>query len=289
MENFNTLVERALSENTRGHMRPVIEKELLHFDILFALDKESLLDNLVFQGGTALRLCYGGNRYSEDLDFVGNLSFNHQNLIKIKECIEDYVGARYGLKVDVKEPKNVALLEQTSDITVDRWQVRVTSAPKRKDLPKQCIKIEIVNIPAYTKEIKSLIHHYDFLPDGYDDLLIETESLEEIFADKIVSFTNCEKNIRHRDLWDLRWMKQKNVELNLDFIAKKIKDYRIEDFNAKLNHKIENLETIIQSKAFSDKLTRFLPKDVQERTIAKSKFLIHLYHEMHALLTACAH
>ena len=43
---FNELVERAMAVPGRTHMRPVIEKELLHYDILFVLDKEGLLDHL---------------------------------------------------------------------------------------------------------------------------------------------------------------------------------------------------------------------------------------------------
>ena len=71
VENFQVLVERAMTAGGRERMRPVIEKELLHYDILFALEMEDLLDTLTFQGGTALRLCYGSQRFSEDLDFVG--------------------------------------------------------------------------------------------------------------------------------------------------------------------------------------------------------------------------
>ena len=55
---FNLLVEMAMREKNLNHMRPVIEKELLHYDILFALDSKGFLDNLTFQGGTCLRLCY---------------------------------------------------------------------------------------------------------------------------------------------------------------------------------------------------------------------------------------
>jgi predicted nucleotidyltransferase component of viral defense system len=69
--NFAARVEKAMILSGRGHMRPVIEKELLHYDILFSLDKEGLLDILTFQGGTSLRLCYGAPRFSEDLDFAG--------------------------------------------------------------------------------------------------------------------------------------------------------------------------------------------------------------------------
>lgn len=60
---FNKLVDRAMSVDGRAHMRPVIEKELLHYDILFALDKAGLLETLTFQGGTSLRLCYGSSRF----------------------------------------------------------------------------------------------------------------------------------------------------------------------------------------------------------------------------------
>lgn len=59
-----------------SHMRAVVEKELLHYDLLFVLDRGGLLDNLTFQGGTALRLCYGSSRLSEDLDFLGGKDFS---------------------------------------------------------------------------------------------------------------------------------------------------------------------------------------------------------------------
>ena len=72
---FLTLVDLAMREPGRLHMRPVIEKELLHYDILFALDNADLLDKLTFQGGTSLRLCYGAPRFSEDLDFAGGINF----------------------------------------------------------------------------------------------------------------------------------------------------------------------------------------------------------------------
>ncbi len=37
----------------------VIEKDILHDDILFALELGGFLEDLVFQGGTALSLCHG--------------------------------------------------------------------------------------------------------------------------------------------------------------------------------------------------------------------------------------
>jgi predicted nucleotidyltransferase component of viral defense system len=45
-------------------------KEAIHLHVLSPLSEVGVLQHVVFQGGTALRLCYGGERYSEDLGFV---------------------------------------------------------------------------------------------------------------------------------------------------------------------------------------------------------------------------
>ena len=77
MVNFQHLVDQAMNSSDRAGLRPVIEKELLHYDILFALDHAGLLQGLTFQGGTSLRLCYGSSRFSEDLDFAGGVDFTN--------------------------------------------------------------------------------------------------------------------------------------------------------------------------------------------------------------------
>ena len=179
---FDALVAKAMLNPHVAHMGPVIRKELLHYDILFCLHQSRLLDNLVFQGGTSLRLCYGSRRYSEDLDFVGGSWFSSAALKDMKRCLEDYLGARYGLEVTVKEPP---VLNEEPDYTalkVDKWQISVVIHPERRDLPRQRIKIEVANIPAYTKEVLPLRKNHPFLPDGYDDILLVVESIDEIMA-----------------------------------------------------------------------------------------------------------
>jgi predicted nucleotidyltransferase component of viral defense system len=78
---LHALATRLAGEDGRAAMVPVIEKELLHYDILDELDRFSLLARLSFQGGTCLRLCYGSERYSEDLDFAGGSDFNHRDFV----------------------------------------------------------------------------------------------------------------------------------------------------------------------------------------------------------------
>ncbi|CCK78966.1 nucleotidyl transferase AbiEii/AbiGii toxin family protein [Desulfobacula toluolica] len=273
------LVEQAMKMDGQTHMRPVIEKELLHYDILFVLDKEKLLDKLTFQGGTSLRLCYGAVRFSEDLDFVGGRSFATGHLTEMKSCIEHYIGLKYGLDVMVKEPKEMAQEPQCRDIQVDKWQIIVITEPDRRHLPRQKIKIEVANIPAYSKVPRSLQQNYEFLPDGYADTLVMVESLEEIMADKLISLVNCQTYIRHRDIWDLRWLRQQGVKINVEFIKAKLLDYKVVDYFKKLEEMRLGLPEIVHGKAFRDQMSRFIPLDVQERTLFKEKFYIFLINE----------
>jgi predicted nucleotidyltransferase component of viral defense system len=284
-EAFNVLVERAMTAGNRTHMRPVIEKELLHYDILFALDKEGLLDSLTFQGGTCLRLCYGAVRFSEDLDFVGGYDFAAAQLFNIKSCIEHYIGERYTLDVTVKEPRELIEEPEYRHIKVNKWQIRIVTSPGRPDLPKQMIKIEVANVPAYSRQPQSLKSNYDFLPDGYGDTLVIAESLDEILADKLVSLPDCTSYVRHRDIWDLRWLKQQGATMDSAMIRAKATDYRSENYQGKVDDMIARLPDIIHGKDFRNQLSRFIPIDVQERTLRKEKFLRFLQNEITQMLT----
>lgn len=285
IENFNSLVDRAMNTPECAHMRPVIAKELLHYDILFALDKDGLLDKLTFQGGTSLRLCYGSPRFSEDLDFVGGKDFATATLMMMKNCIEKYIGARYGLEITVKEPKEMSSIPEYEDIKISKWQIRGTTSAERKDLAKQKIKIEVGNIPAYSREPRPLQKNYDFLPDGYSDTLVLVETLDEIMADKCISFVNNKKYVRHRDIWDLRWLKQQGATLNADYIRFKLRDYKVDNYLSKLDDTVNHLEDIIHGKDFRDEMSRFIPMDIQERTLQKEKFLIYLANEIKQILS----
>ncbi|GIC27824.1 TPA: nucleotidyl transferase AbiEii/AbiGii toxin family protein [Raoultella ornithinolytica] len=275
-ENFAQLVNKAMQVENVSHMRSVIEKELLHYDILFALEKGGLLDKLTFQGGTSLRLCYGGNRFSEDLDFAGGKDFSSAMLADMKHCIEKYIGERYGLEVTVKEPKDLKQDPKYSELSIDKWQIAVVTSPERKDLPKQKIKVEVANIPAYTREPQPLQINYDFLPDGYSDTLILTESLDEVMADKIISLPATTRYVRHRDIWDLAWLQQQGATLNMDLVKNKVSDYKLEHFNKMLDNFLDRLPGIVSSEAFIAEMKRFLPTDVFDRTLAQDKFQVYL-------------
>ena len=281
---FQSSVSKAMLAPGLSHMRPVIEKELLHYDLLFILDKERLLDDLTFQGGTSLRLCYGAPRFSEDLDFVGGHDFASQQLMAIKDCIEHYIGKRYELEVTVKSPSALKKQSALEGINVDKWQVAIVTSPGQRHLPKQRVKFEVANIPAYSREPRALKLNYDFLPDGYGDTLIVTESLDEIMTDKLVSLVNCQRYVRNRDIWDIRWLKQQGAQVNMAWLTSKLSDYGIADYTGKLDTMWQNLPEVIHGDAFKAEMTRFIPMEVQQRTLAKDKFYDHLSTEIRGLL-----
>jgi predicted nucleotidyltransferase component of viral defense system len=273
---FEELVELAITQSGARSQRPVIEKELLHFDLLFCLDEAGLLDQLTFQGGTALRLCYGSNRLSEDLDFAGGKQFSSKDLHEIKECIEDYLGARYNIPFHVREPKLLLHEPGYGEVRVDKWQVSVVTSPARPDLPQQRIKLEIASVDAHTREPRPLAKHYNFLPAGYQDTLVMTESMEEIMADKLVAFVASSRYIRYRDIWDLVWLGQRGVVTNTELVRLKVTDYRLDHYETLLSSRIDELSSLVDDGKFYAEMRRFVPAEVQERTLSMPKFMRHV-------------
>ncbi|MBS3779866.1 MAG: hypothetical protein KGY41_05695, partial [Desulfovermiculus sp.] len=90
--------------------------------------------------------------------------------------------------------------------------------------------------------------------------------------------------VRHRDIWDLRWLKQNGAVIKSEWVMYKIKDYRATDYQSKLESLWRDLPAIVHGEAFKSEMTRFLPMDVQERTLRKNKFCDFLTGEIRAML-----
>lgn len=284
---FHALADRAVRAGGDAVLRPAIEKELLHYDILFYLDQAGWLDELTFQGGTALRLCFGATRLSDDLDFVGGSAVSQAYVEGIKSCLEGSIGARYGLDVGIKGPPTSSIEAMHSDApAVSTWQLSIITAPGRPDIPRQRIKLQVANVPAYSRSPRPMMLNYDFLPDGYGDVLIMTETLEELMADKLVALINTQRHVRYRDIWDLRWLSQKGIEPNLEWIASKINDYQIADFHQRWLKFRSRATDVIHSDAFRNEMTRFIPQAQLERTLDQPKFLAYLTEEILSLLNS---
>ena len=96
------LVEIALEHHPElAGMEVIVEKELLHYELLHVLNRGGWLDGLTFQGGTALRLCYGGSRLSEDLDFSGGPEFSSESMEGLAAYLKETLSSQ-GLGVDAR-------------------------------------------------------------------------------------------------------------------------------------------------------------------------------------------
>lgn len=275
------LAKRIAESDGRATMLPVIEKELLHYEVLLALDNARLLERLTFQGGTCLRLCFGSPRYSEDLDFVGSPDFQKTDIIDIKDAIENTLLRRYDLEVTVVEPAGETQ-RTPATVTVDRWQIKVVTAPDRPDIPQQRISLEVAAVSAHTRDTRALELNYRELPSSYGDILVRTETLEEICSDKLKAFVTA-PYVRFRDLWDLRWIARQpsfSTERLPWLLKQKVIDYHQESTFKHNCERIQNVSSIIESPEFLAQMRRFLPAADLERTVERSLFREHMASEI---------
>lgn len=273
---FDRLVDEALT-NARelAPLRMVVEKELLHHDILRTLSKEGLLKELTFMSGTCLRLCYGSNRLSEDLDFTGGKGFTKKLLSNMSEVLIDNLKTKYDLLVEMSEPKR-------ESGSVDTWIIKIQTRPERREMPSQRINIDICAIPSYQPKPKVLLNSYG-VDMGTSGLIIQAESREEILADKLIAFALTENRIKNRDLWDMAWLYQNNTKLSLDFVSRKIEDHKQsrKGFLTLLNNRKDILiaSDITSKQDFTEEMQRFLPSNVVKNTIRQDnywEFLVNL-------------
>lgn len=254
---------------------PVVEKELIHYDILQALDASGWLDRLTFQGGTCLRLCYGSARYSEDLDFNVREELARVDLAGFARVLSGALGAKYEVGVRVKKPVAVKAFEGGG--LLKRWQVVVDTAPERPGLPSQKIKIEIAQLPAYTREARLLTVNYPEVSGSLGGVLISCQSMGEILADKIISFANARQTVRYRDLWDIPWIMGQGVcdmEGVARMVCKKHGDYGCDlPLRELLSSGGERAEHLVQSDAFTGQMRRFIPRSAYDLTLGRPGYI----------------
>lgn len=279
---LKALVDRACANQELAGMESVVEKELLHYDIMAALSQSGLLTKLVFQGGTCLRMAYGSARLSEDLDFVGGRDFSPEQYQGLAQVLIDYFKPRYGLDVQVKLPKHRVF--RSDSVSVGRWMISIETKPLAKHLPNQKIKLEVANIPSYSKVTKALKLNYPDLQAGLSTVLVNCEDEEEIITDKIVALC-LRKYIKARDLWDLVMLSQKGVKVNDEWVTHKFSDYKSDSTPVdKLHQRLLALPDYWQSGEFENEMRRFLPRKKIQETFDHSDFLAYFAHEVEDLL-----
>ncbi len=264
-EDLMTIADRLAAGQNR--LRDTIVKEVLHADILMALQKTDLGKSLVFQGGTALRMCYGNPRYSEDLDFVRNVPLNSTLFENFKEALKSSLAERYELNVRISDPKRPLVERTTKDkVVVHRWTATIEI--EKAGARNQKIHIEVADVPAYDAKPRMINSPYSQY--GAESVLLNVSSEKEILADKVVAIAG-RNYIKARDIWDIKWLRDKNIDLNHDWVRKKAADYyliegdNINPFIDRLNTRINALAEPETHRKFKDEMSRFLAKEQADK------------------------
>ena len=277
---MNTLFDRWVDEALRNQqdlspLRAVVEKELLHRDILGVMISSGQLAGMTFIGGTCLRACYGSERLSEDLDFAAGADFDAVKLKDLPSLIAAVVDRKYGLKVFVSEP-------QIHDDGVKTWTVKVETRPGRRDMPLQKINIDICPVPSHQRRTMMVRELYRS-DSRANALLLLAESREEILADKWIALGLRRSRIKHRDLWDVAWLRRQAIKLPVELIPVKLTDHgRDQDeYWHLLGNRLEMLQKGDAMRGeFIREMQRFLPPAIYEKTVAQEGFWTYLVAEL---------
>lgn len=260
---------------------PVVEKEILHHDIMHVLVKQGALQRLGFIGGTSLRLCYNSSRLSEDLDFSGGHAFKPSDLAGLETDIQAYLQRKYETPVQVSQP------DPGKQGNTSSWKISIVKEANRPDLPRQKIHIDVCAIPSFDLEKRPLINHYDVVVPT-EGLLIPVQSLKETLADKFIALAYRARRIKPRDVWDIVWIAQRGVGVSAELVDEKLaaRSKTRVDFTQTLEAQVNRLlEADEVQNDFYAELSRFVPSQIKARTLDNPEYWRYVQAEVKRMAT----
>jgi len=168
-------------------------REYIQARILESLQRSGAFINLAFHGGTALRLLYGLQRFSEDLDFaLENPSSNYDFQYYLNALKKMFISEGYKLEIRLKLEKTV----QSAFLKFIELPYELGLSPYRNE--NLSIKIEVdTNPPVGAGLVTTIVRRYVFLNLHHHDR-------SSLFAGKLHALLS--RNFtKGRDLYDLMW------------------------------------------------------------------------------------
>ncbi|MEW5936394.1 MAG: nucleotidyl transferase AbiEii/AbiGii toxin family protein [Candidatus Thermoplasmatota archaeon] len=209
---------------------------------LASLSRMGAFDNIVLQGGTALRHFYASPRFSEDPDFAVREGRRFDLASRRIGLYNFLSSAFYYLegKITVKAQKG------TDD--AQRLAVIIESRALSQRL---VINLELFSVPSYCNSPKIMA-----LPPL--NPVVRVEDKEELLADKIVAVA-LRKYLKGRDIWDIYYLAaQLSASAPANLVEKKARDYGAESFKDSV---VEGGERLLRNGvgALDREMRRFLP------------------------------
>lgn len=241
-------------------------REIMQEITLAGLSRTNFFEKAAFYGGTALRIFYGLDRYSEDLDFSLLQPDPNFSIEPYFKAIMDEFKS-LGLNVSIKEKK------KTKESAIDSaflkaetiWQeivledvIKQTGVRSNRILK---IKIEVDRRPPlnFNTEEKLLLRPFSFY--------VKCFSGPSLFAGKLhaLLFRKWKDRVKGRDWYDLEWYIKKGISLDLNHFlarAKDTNDWQDNDISPEqiielLHMKIEE----VSFKGIKEDVVRFIKND----------------------------
>ena len=224
----------------------VIREELQRL-ILRYLSERGFFVHGVFQGGTAIRLVYGGTRFSEDLDFVlrPGRTIVGLSLVELLEGLPSF------MRREVPFADHSTLREQKAEAMFARYRCRLElQAP----IGGLVINLEFAGVPSRSP-------HPHVMRSDTVDVAIVVEDESEILVDKLVALA-LRSYVKGRDIWDTWFLThERHVAVpEVGAVVAKAADYgtTLVELASRIQHSKTRIETSGLA-ALDAEMKRFLP------------------------------
>lgn len=279
---MNNIIKQMLSKYEIKNINDEINalKEIIQELVLSGLSRSDFFDKAAFYGGTALRIFYNLDRFSEDLDFALITPNQDFDISKYFVYIEKELKA-YGLNLEISTKQKNTVSNITSAFVkgntlehILKFFSNIENYEYNHLLKNIKIKFEIdINPPSgATYEEK-----YKLLPSPHQVKLYDRESL---FAGKIhaVLCRNRKTRTKGRDLYDYVFFLANETSVNLELVKNKLIESKYINSNDKFD--IDILKELLIKKFneidYTEAKGDIIPfiKNVDSLDIWSSKFFI---------------
>jgi len=200
-------------------------REVMQEIALLGLWRSKLFEHAAFYGGTALRVLYGLDRFSEDLDFSLLEKRIDFDLAGYSEALKREL-ASFGFAVEIESrPKPVSAAIQSAFLKADT-RTQMITVEFDKDLIQQVPRNQVLKIrlevdvdppPGFATEVRYLLRPVPFS--------VRTFSLPDLFAGKMhaVLCRELKSRVKGRDWYDLVWFAAFHPELHLAHLEERMR------------------------------------------------------------------
>ncbi len=222
-------------------------KEVIQEIVLCGLSRGGFFKNAAFYGGTALRIFYGLDRFSEDLDFSLKKPDEKFDFSAFLPILEKEIRS-YGLNFKVEEKKKTVDSDIKSAFvkgnTKEHMLIFFPNPAQNLVASNEAIKVKFevdTNPPAYA----SYENKYQLLPIPYQIALYDMPSL---FAGKLhaVLCRGWKDRVKGRDLYDYVFYLSKMVPLNIKHLQARLAQTGHVDETASLT--LQDVKALLQSR-----------------------------------------